>query len=74
VFEPKNIETPVILIFPKYQDSIALLGKDFEPRLKPFPKYEVRDAPVIPPLLMSVKSRGAINYSNFLGGTPPIAE
>jgi len=29
---------------------------------------------VIPPLLMSVKSRGAISYSNFLGGTPPIAE
>jgi len=29
---------------------------------------------VIPPLLMSAKSRGVINYSNFLGGTPPIAE
>jgi len=29
---------------------------------------------VIPPLLMSVKSRRVINYSNFLGGTPPIAE
>ncbi len=33
-----------------------------------------KGATVIPPFLTSVKSRGVANYSNCLGGTPPIAE
>jgi len=35
---------------------------------------ESRSGTITPPFLMSARSRELINYSNCLGGTPPITE
>jgi len=52
----------------------ASIQKVMPPSNTAIPTLSAETGIVIPPLLMSVKSRGAISYSNFLGGTPPIAE
>jgi len=54
--------------------SVQLVANPYYQKLFPNIPQNSYLENVIPPFLISVKSRGLINYNNCLGGTPPIAE